>query len=89
MSNRRAGFVVMLVAINAGLFVHPLAAQQPAGIVAYDWCHSWGNMGSSAACSLSPGMDPTPSTSVITSPGRCGLRTDRALHLKAGLRSMC
>ena len=43
MSNRRAGFVVMLVAINAGLFVQPLAAQQPAGIVAYDWCHSWGN----------------------------------------------
>ena len=25
MSNRRAGFVVMLVAINAGLFVQPLA----------------------------------------------------------------
>ena len=45
MSNRRAGFVAMLVAINAGLFVQPLAAQQPPGIVAYDWCHSWGDYG--------------------------------------------
>jgi len=44
MSNRRVGFVAMLVAIDAGLFVQPLVAQQPAGIVAYDWCHSLGRL---------------------------------------------
>jgi PKD repeat protein len=45
MSNRRAGSVVTLVAIAAALFARPLAAQQPAGVVAYDWCHSWGDYG--------------------------------------------
>jgi hypothetical protein len=36
-SNRRFGLVVMLLALNVGLFIEPTAAQQPLGMVAHDY----------------------------------------------------
>ena len=67
MSNRRAGFVAMLVAIDAGLVVQPLAAQQPPGMVAYDYCHSWGDQGLCCGVFVVAGDGSTGSTSVMAS----------------------
>ena len=79
MSNRRAGFVVMLVAINAGLFVQPLAAQQPRRDSRLRLVPQLGRRSAPAACFLSPAFHPTRSMSAYHIAPRCGLRTDCAL----------
>jgi hypothetical protein len=96
-------FVVMLLAIDFGavmrtclmLFIvapgltQPVAAQEPVGTVAHDYCqmYAWEEAWS-AVCTLSQGTDPTAPTWPMAS-NRRGMDRELRSLTTASLRSLC